>query len=127
MKEFERSRRVLDIVINRFKGRSPILIWLKLFFAHLDGNSEQVKAGIDELQVVYTDGNSGRPAWFIALYHIAINNDNDQAFAWLEKSYQRKEVELTCLQQEPLLEPFRNDDRYWSLHRKMGFDLVRSK
>ncbi|GJM27924.1 MAG: hypothetical protein DHS20C17_05590 [Cyclobacteriaceae bacterium] len=124
MKEHAHSRRVLDIVMERFEDRSPNLIWLKLFYAHMDENIDQENARLNELQEAYTNGNSGSPAWFIALYQLTIMKDKVKTFEWLEKSYDAKEVELTWIQQEPLLEPIRNDERYLSLYRKIGFDKL---
>jgi tetratricopeptide (TPR) repeat protein len=124
MQEFEHSRRVLDIIMERFEDRGPILIWLKLFYAHMDNDSDLVKALLIELIEAYRNGNSGSPAWFIALYQLVIQKDKTKAFEWLEKSYDAKEVELTWFRQEPLLDPIRNDERYLSLYRKIGFDKL---
>jgi hypothetical protein len=126
MKEYAHSRRVLDIILERFDDRSPILIWLKLFYADMDKNQTKARALLTELQETYNNRNSGSPAWFIALYQLAVKHDKAKAFEWLEKSYNAKEVELTWLQQEPLLEPIRNDERYLSLYRKIGFDKLTS-
>ena len=122
MKEYAHSRRVLDLLIARFEDRSPFSIWLELFYAHMDENSTQVNAFLAELQDAYTNGSSGSPAWFIALYQLTIKKDKNKAFEWLEKSYDAKEVELTWFQQEPVLESIRNDKRYLSLYHKIGFD-----
>jgi hypothetical protein len=48
--------------------------------------------------------------------------DKDQAFAWLEKSFQERTIGLAgALRFEPfLLDPLRDDPRYADLLRRMG-------
>ncbi|MDH3244986.1 MAG: helix-turn-helix domain-containing protein [Saprospiraceae bacterium] len=125
MEEYDQSGRVLDLVMERFEDRSPLLIWLKLFYSHRHRNNAQVKALLDELEKAYRNGASGSPAWFLALYHLGVKRDVDAAFEWLERSYEANEVELTWLKQEPLLAPHRRDERYQSLYRRIGFDQLR--
>ena len=126
MKEYAHSRRVLDIVVERFEERSPFSIWLRLFYAHSDENDALVNELHTELQDAFVKGHSGSPAWFIALYQLTIKKDKNKTFEWLEKSCGAKEVELTWLGVEPLLESIRNDERYLSLYRKIGFDKLTS-
>jgi len=45
--------------------------------------------------------------------------DKDQAFAWLEKAYQRRSIELFGLKFAPLGEDFRADPRFADLLRRM--------
>lgn len=122
MKEYQHSKRALDILNDQFGDRSPLIIWLELNYAFLDKNEARVNSMYNELRSAYDNGDSGSPAWFIALYQLVIKNDSDKTFEWLEKSYTRKEVELTWFRQEPLLEPIRNDNRYSSLYQRIGFD-----
>ncbi len=65
-------------------------------------------------------GESGSPAWFIALYH-AYKNDVDKTLDWLERSYEAGEVEMTWLAQEPDLAPLGNEPRYQALLDSMNF------
>ena len=47
--------------------------------------------------------------------------DFDQAFAWLGKSYEEHENELTCAKMDPRLDPLRSDPRFQALLRRMNF------
>ncbi len=65
---------------------------------------------------------SGSPAWFTALYYASIGN-HEKALEWLQKSYDRHEVEMIWLREEPVLKPVRSDPRYIELYHKVGFPM----
>jgi len=46
--------------------------------------------------------------------------EKDQAFQWLEKSYQDHGNDLTGLKIDPLLESLRSDPRFTDLVRRVG-------
>jgi hypothetical protein len=89
----------------------------------MDGNSAKATKYLDELKNEYKKGSSGSPAWFIALYY-AHSKDYENTFEWLLKSYDRHEVEMTWLREEPLLAPLRNDLRYIKLYQSIGFTSI---
>lgn len=122
MKEYDYSKNLLEILINRFEDRGPFIVWLQLFYAHHDGDFVKAESLLTELIQAYENEETGSPAWFIALYHIEIEKDANKALDWLEKSYTRKDVELTWLLQEPMVNPLRNTTRYEALLHKIGFD-----
>ena len=101
-------------------GRS---FWFNAVYARMDGKDAEVKKFLSELNQRYEDGSSGSPAWFIALYYCVLE-DHELALDWLEKSFERHEVELTWLREEPLLSPIRNDPRYIELYDKVGFSSI---
>ncbi len=45
----------------------------------------------------------------------------EQAFAWLEKAYEKHDGRIYRLKVEPLLDPLRNDPRFGDLLRRMNF------
>ena len=59
----------------------------------------------------------------MALYYFS-EDDNDQGFSWLEKSYERHEVEMTWLQEEPLLSAVKNDPRFLAIYNAMSWPEV---
>ncbi len=56
----------------------------------------------------------------IALIYAALGQ-KDQAFEWLEKTYEDRAGWLVWLQLEPTLDPLRSDPRFQDLLRRMNF------
>jgi TolB-like protein/AraC-like DNA-binding protein len=121
--EYEKSKKQLNKMLSKFPDYPPILMWLNLVYAQMDGSQNEVNKHLEELFTKYNEGSSGSPAWFIALYYCTLN-DYERTFEWLNKSYERHEVELTWLREEPLLAPLRNDPRYVDLYEKIGFSSI---
>ncbi|HXN72988.1 MAG TPA: protein kinase [Candidatus Acidoferrales bacterium] len=59
------------------------------------------------------------PGFYIALAYAGLG-DNDQAFAWLEKSVEERFVRLAYFAKEPLWDPIRSDPRFVELVRRVG-------
>jgi serine/threonine-protein kinase len=59
------------------------------------------------------------PGFYIALVYAGLG-DNDQAFAWLEKSVEERFVRLAYLAREPLWDPIRSDPRFAGIVRRVG-------
>ncbi len=121
--EHERSKIQLNKLLTQFPDYPPILIWLNAVYAQMDGSSKETVRYLNELREKYDEGSSGSPAWFLALYYCMLD-DYEQAFDWLQKSYDRHEVEMTWLREEPLLAPLRNDSRYEDLYENVGFSSI---
>ncbi len=121
--EYQKSRQQLNRILTRFPDYPPILVWFNAIYAKMDGNHDEAADHLAELHQRYVKGTSGSPAWFIALYYSHIK-DYEKAFEWLQKSYDRHEVEMTWLREEPLLTPIRNDARYKELYDKVGFSDI---
>ena len=59
------------------------------------------------------------PAYIFALVYVGLGN-KDQAFQWLEKSYQEREAKLCFFKIDPIMEPLRSDSRFSDLVRRIG-------
>jgi tetratricopeptide (TPR) repeat protein len=123
MDEMEKFKNHLNAILDQFEDRPAILHWLSAVHAEMDKDSVKVNANLKILNEKYDNIESGSPAWFIALYFCHIK-DYDSALTWLEKSYERTEVEITWLKEDPLLKPLKTDRRYIDLYNKIGFDAV---
>jgi len=121
--EYEKSKNQLTKILTKFPDYPPILMWLNAIYAQMEGDSKNTAKYLTELHNEYHAGSSGSPAWFLAMYYCHLK-DYEQAFEWLQKSYDRHEVELTWLREEPLLAPVRNDPRYKELYEKIGFSSI---
>lgn len=125
LEEYEKSRNQLKKIKIKFPNENPsILIWLDAVFAKIDGENENATIYLDQLINLYDTHSSGSPAWFIALYYCYFE-DYENTFIWLQKSYNRHEVEMTWLQEEPLLIPLHNEERYKDLYHKIGFSKIK--
>ena len=122
LEEYEKSKTLLNKMMTIFPDRPPIMLWLNAVHEQMNGNTELLKTYLDDLQKKYEDGSSGSPAWFIALYYCFVK-DYENAFDWLQKSFDRHEMEMIWLREEPLLIPVRNDFRYLELYRNVGFPM----
>ena len=120
--EYENSKVLLDKIFTNFPDRPPVILWLNAVHHDMDGDKETAQELLNALLKKYEEEASGSPAWFIALYYCS-KDDYENAFLWLEKSYERHEVEMTWLREEPVLMPLRNDKRYKKLYKKVGFPM----
>jgi hypothetical protein len=59
--------------------------------------------------------------FFFAYTCIALKNYSE-AISFLEKSYEKKEIQLYWVKVDPLLDPIRNEPRFKSLLRKMHLE-----
>ena len=121
--EYVKSKNQLHKILTKFPDYPPILMWLNAAYSQMEGNSKNTDKYLAELHEEYNAGSSGSPAWFLAMFYCTLK-DYEQAFEWLQKSYERHEVEMTWLREEPLLAPLRNDSRYKNLYEKVGFSSI---
>lgn len=60
-------------------------------------------------------------SFYVALVYTYLGQ-KDQAFEWLEKAYEERDVYLTQLKVYPLLDSLRSDPRYKALLKKMNLE-----
>ena len=60
-----------------------------------------------------------RPAYYFGLYEAALGNDV-QAFAWLDKAYERRDECLLYLKVDPEWDRLRSDPRFKAIVQKVG-------
>lgn len=114
----EKAKNALEKYNYLYSDRPPIIYWLEAAHAYHEGRDTQIY--VDQLLKMYNDKASGSPAWCLALYY-AVVGDEKQTLDWLEKSYDRHEVEMTWLKMEPVLAPYKENLRYKVLLKKMAF------
>jgi len=84
----------------------------------LSGQQSQAQSLLDELKE-----HSLReyvPPYLIALVWIGLG-DYDQAFAWLEKGCEERDLGLVWIKVEPMADALRSDPRFEKLLRRVGF------
>ena len=82
------------------------------------GETDKAQAMIDN----YLERNKTEyvRASFVAIQYAAIG-DNDEAFKWLEKAYDDREMWLEWLRSDPLWDLLRDDPRFDELIARMNF------
>lgn len=123
MGELEKSRRHLQQLLEHHKDRPSIVYWLIAVHSEVEGDNKNLKSSLETLEQQYQKSQSGSPAWFLALYYFN-KGDKEKGFNWLQKSYDRREVEMTWLKEEPMLKTVKKDPRYVDLYKKMGFQYI---
>ncbi len=82
------------------------------------GNKDEAFKSLARLREIA--GKQYVPPYHFAILYTALG-DNEQAFQWLEKSFQDRGQEMTRLKIDPFLDPLRDDPRLRELMRKVGF------
>jgi tetratricopeptide (TPR) repeat protein len=81
------------------------------------GERSQALGMIEELKAA--SKQSFVPALFVALVYTGLE-DKDQAFTWLEKTYDERLNRLAYLKVDALWDPVRSDPRFAELLRRIG-------
>ncbi len=71
------------------------------------------------LERIDLEARTRNGSWRLAMSYAQVG-DKDHAFEFLEKMYQQRNYFLTLLQEEPQLDPLRDDPRYDDLVRRVG-------
>jgi TolB-like protein/DNA-binding winged helix-turn-helix (wHTH) protein/Tfp pilus assembly protein PilF len=86
----------------------------------LAGQQENAVALLGELKQI-AEGQTP----FGIIWAYAGLGDKDQAFAWLERSYDERRIRMQWLNVDPLLAPLRDDPRFHDLARRVGLPVKR--
>jgi serine/threonine-protein kinase len=96
-------------------SRSALLAWA---YAVSGNRSEAIKI-LDESLKWLTSGGTVSKVNLAAVY--AALGDKDQAFAWLEKSYEERPGSISFLKVNPVFDSLHSDPRFTDLLRRSGF------
>jgi TolB-like protein len=98
-------------------GESPLYTYGLGYAYAAAGNKIRAKAIIDALK--QRGDQTYIPAYFIASIYGALD-EQDQAFAWLQRAYDERDPQITYLLLDPFIDPLRSDTRFNALVRKVG-------
>ncbi|MFD2098573.1 adenylate/guanylate cyclase domain-containing protein [Flagellimonas iocasae] len=121
MGNLDSFREMNDILKTNFLDNAAVHLYYDAIEMHLDGTDpNKIKEKLGLLEDQYNMGMSGSPAWFLAMYHFYIKDD-ETGFQWLQKSFDRKDVEMLWLKTEYILQRFKKaqDPRYMALFNQM--------
>jgi adenylate cyclase len=88
-------------------------------FYALSGNRAMARQAIEEMK---KREEKRKPAWEIAQV-LAILNEKDEAFAWLEVTYQNRGGALISLKTNPFFDKLRPDPRFTAFLKRIGLPL----
>ncbi len=90
------------------------------------GQREEALKLVGKLERIEAE-ERGYVAPFGIIWAYAGLGDKEQAFAWLEKSYQEHRDRIVWLNVDPLLEPLRSDPRFQDLLRRVGLPQAKAQ
>ena len=100
-------------------ARTPAALGVLGLAYGLAGRKREANKVLNELLQLQQQGYV-TPMAFTYVY-MGLGN-KDQAFAWLEKSYQERSYNLAFIKVNPTLDPLRSDPRFVDLLRRTGLD-----
>jgi len=103
--------------VPRFRADDP---WVLALLGHVSvatGRRDEALKILDQLKQI--SKQRFVYAYGIALVYAGLG-EKDQAFQWLEKSYQDHEPRITRLKVDPLMDSLRADPRFADLVKRIG-------
>jgi TolB-like protein len=120
--DYNMSQETLRRIAATFNANTPDIQFLTAVNHEVNGDSGVAVKTVEILKEQYAKKNSGSPAWYLAKYY-AHTGDYESTLAWLQKSFNRRDVEMIWLRTEPLFAPVRKDPRYLEIYKTVGFPV----
>jgi len=106
--EYQKARQLND---------DPFVLALLGHSYAISGKKDEALRTTEQLKEI--SGQRYVPAYALAIVYAELN-EKEQAFQWLEKSYQAHEGYVTILKIDPFLDNLRSDPRFADLMRRVG-------
>lgn len=103
----------------KLSGRTPIALGALGFAYALDGGSDRARTVLEELERMAESVYVG--ATNFAMIHAGLG-DRDQAFEWLERAFQERDMALVHVGDDVFYDPLRSDPRLGDLLGRMGLE-----
>ena len=101
-----------------FNKKEPFVLGTLAHAYARAGQREEAQKLVGELKRIVAE-REYVPAFSLIYAYVGLD-DKEQAFAWLERSYQEHKPKMVWLNVDPLLDPLRPDPRFHDLVRRMG-------
>jgi len=99
--------------------RQPLLLGVLAYAYTRVGQREEALRLVSELKRIETEEPGYVPPFGIIWAYAGLG-DRDQAFAYLESSYEERRDRMVYLNVDPMLDPLRSDPRFKDLVRRVG-------
>ncbi len=103
-----------------FNGRAPLVLGALAHAYARAGQREEAWKLVGELKRIEAEERGFVPPFGIIWAYAGLGDEEDQAFAWLERSFQERRDRMVWLNVDPLLDPLRSDARFHDLVRRVG-------
>ncbi|MDM9630272.1 TPR end-of-group domain-containing protein [Robiginitalea aurantiaca] len=120
--DYSKSQEALKRIRFIYNDNSPTILFLMAVNYNVSGDTNAEKEILDSLLEQYRNQNSGSPAWNLAKYY-AHTGEYENSITWLQRSFERYDVEMIWLRTEPLFAPIRKDPRYLEIYKNVGFPV----
>jgi TolB-like protein/tetratricopeptide (TPR) repeat protein len=104
-------------VMDLIKGAAMVETSVKAVMAHALAKSGKRSESMNLLEAV-TQAGTASPYSIAGVY--AALGDSDSTFAWLEKAYEQRDVQMVSLKVDPTLDGVRTDPRFAGIVRLVG-------
>ena len=117
--DYDRAIQLIDKGLDISDKRHASMLINKAIALYKKNEVEEAEKYVKE---VIDRANNGESEinYFISHYY-SQTGDLDEAFKWLEKAYEKHEVDMIWLKRQLSLAPIRSDPRYFDLVRRVGF------
>ncbi len=122
---YQQAIAVLEKALTFDERESLLLGALAHVYARVGRREEALKL-VGKLKRIEAEERGFLPS-FGMIWAYAGLGDKEQAFAWLEKSYQERRDRIVWLNADPMLEPLRSDPRFDDLVRRVGLPMVKAQ
>ena len=102
-----------------FNERAPLVLGALAHAYARAGQREEALKLVGELKRIEAEERGFVPPFGIIWAYAGLG-DEEQAFAWLERSYRERRDRMVWLNVDPLLDPLRSDPRFHDLVRRVG-------
>ena len=117
--DYDRAISLIDKGLDISDKRHASMLINKAIALYKKKSMEEAEKYVKEVVERANNGES-EINYFIAHYY-SQSGDFDEAFKWLEKAYEKHEVDMIWLIRQPSLAPIRSDSRYLDLVKRVGF------
>lgn len=104
-------------VMDLIKGAAMVETSVKAVMAYAFAKSGKRSESMNLLEAV-TRAGTASPHSIAGVY--AALGDSDSTFAWLEKAFEQRDVQMVSLKVDPTLDGVRNDPRFAAVVRRVG-------
>jgi TolB-like protein/tetratricopeptide (TPR) repeat protein len=107
-----------ELKIANAMEHTPHLVGVLGYYYAKAGHKDEARKALAELEEM--SKHRFVASYWMAAVHAGLG-ENDEAFSWLEKSYNERSWWMMFLKMDPIMEPLHTDPRYSEMIKRIGF------